>query len=65
MATTILPILTGRGGSDLDDTGYRDRLLTVAPPLLLMLLALLLGIWIPEPLRQILQQAAAMLETAP
>jgi len=61
MATTILPILTGRGGSDLDDSGYRDRLLTVAPPFILMLLSLLLGVWIPAPLRQILQQAAQLL----
>ncbi len=61
MALTILPILTGRGGSDLDDSGYRDRLLTVAPPLALLLVTLLLGIWIPAPLREILDATAAML----
>jgi hydrogenase-4 component F len=61
MTSTILPILTGRDGTDLENTGYRDRFLTVAPPLLLISLTLLLGIWIPEPLQQIIGAAAAML----
>ncbi|HZV81487.1 MAG TPA: proton-conducting transporter membrane subunit [Geobacteraceae bacterium] len=61
MAVTILPILTGRAGSDLDDSGYRDRLLTVAPPLILLLVTLLFGVWIPAPLQEILAAAAAML----
>jgi hydrogenase-4 component F len=65
MATTILPILTGRAGKDLDDSGYRDRFLTVAPPFILMLLALLLGIWIPAPLQTILTDAAALLGARP
>jgi len=65
MASTILPILTGRAGTDLDDSGYRDKLLTVAPPFILMLLAMVLGVWIPAPLQQILTAAAAMLEATP
>jgi len=65
MATTILPILTGRAGKDLDDSGYRDRVLTVAPPFTLMLLALLFGIWIPAPLQTILAEAAALLRAQP
>ena len=43
-------------------TGYRDRVLTVAPPLLLMGVILLLGLWLPVPFRQLLQDAAALLE---
>ncbi len=65
MATTILPILTGRAGKELDDSGYRDRVLTVAPPFILMLLTLLFGIWIPAPLHSILTDAAAMLGAKP
>lgn len=66
MATTILPILSGRGdGKDLDDSGYRDKFLTIMPPLLLMLIALILGIWIPAPLQTILSEAAAMLGAQP
>jgi hydrogenase-4 component F len=66
MATTILPILTGRGDSkDLDDSGYCDRLLTIAPPLLLMVITLILGIWIPAPLQSILAEASAMLGGKP
>lgn len=65
MATTILPILTGRAGKELDDTGYRDRVLTIAPPFILMLLTLLFGLWIPAPLHSILTEAAAMLGAKP
>lgn len=62
MAITIIPILTGRTGSDLDDSGYRDRVLTAGPPLILLLITLLLGVWIPAPVREIITAAAAMLE---
>lgn len=62
MAVTMLPVLTGRVGEGLDDSGYRDGLLTVGPPLFLLLLTLLFGVWVPAPLREILSAAAVMLE---
>jgi hydrogenase-4 component F len=65
MATTILPILNGRDSKDLDDSGYRDKFLTVAPPFILMLMSVLLGVWIPLPLQTILTEAAAMLGAKP
>lgn len=61
MASTILPILTGKAGADNQDSGYRDNFLTVAPPFVLIVLTTILGIWIPEPLRQILADATQLL----
>jgi hydrogenase-4 component F len=61
MASTILPLLTGKAGSDNQDSGYRDNFLTIAPPLVLLVLTTILGIWIPEPLRQILADATQLL----
>jgi hydrogenase-4 component F len=65
MALTVLPILTGRAGDDLDDSGYRDRLLTVGPPLLLLLLTLILGVRMPQPLQEIVAATTALLEVRP
>jgi len=65
MAITMLPILTGKGGKDLDDSGYRDSRLTAGPPLILLLVTLLFGIWIPAPLQEIIAAAAAMLGGQP
>ncbi|ALC15915.1 Ech hydrogenase-like complex, HyfF-like integral membrane subunit [Desulfuromonas soudanensis] len=41
---------------------FKDRFLLVAPPLVLILVVLLLGLYIPEPLRALLQNAANLLE---
>ena len=49
MASTVLPMVMGDEPADLEKTEYRDRCLTVAPPLVLMGLVLLLGLWIPAP----------------
>ncbi|KAF0220531.1 MAG: hydrogenase-4 component [Geobacteraceae bacterium] len=65
MASTVLPLVLGEEPQDLAETDYRDRLLTVAPPLFLMGLVLLFGLWLPAPLMQILQDAARLLEAKP
>jgi len=62
MASTVLPLVMGEAPEGTENTPYRDRLLTVGPPLVLMLLILLLGLWLPEPLRRLLTDAAALLE---
>lgn len=62
MALTVLPMVMGTPRADLDVTDYRDRLLTVGPPLVTMLLLLWLGVWPPETLLQLLRDGAAMLE---
>lgn len=65
MALTVLPMVMGTPRADLDVTDYRDRLLTVGPPLVTMLLLLWLGVWPPETLLQLLRDGAAMLEVRP
>jgi hydrogenase-4 component F len=65
MALTVIPMVMGEPPTDLEDNGYRDRLLTVAPPLVMVLVILLLGIWPPAPLLELLRQAAAVLEVTP
>jgi hydrogenase-4 component F len=65
MAATVLPVVMGKGRQGLEKSGYRDRFLTVAPPLALMLLILMLGLWLPPPFRKLLEAGAALLEVRP
>ncbi len=66
MANTILPMMMGSAPRDAGTVvGYRDQFFTVAPPLLLMAVILILGIWQPESLRQLLHDAAKLLEARP
>jgi hydrogenase-4 component F len=62
MAMTVLPMVMGEAPVDSETTSYRDTVGTVGPPLVLLLLVFLLGIWIPAPLMTLLQDAAALLE---
>ena len=66
MASTILPMMMGSAPRESGTVvGYRDRFFTVAPPLALMVVILVLGIWLPEPLRRLLADGARLLEVAP
>ena len=62
MALTVLPMVMGEAPSDSEATSYRDTILTVGPPLVLLLLAFVLGVWIPAPLMSLLNDASALLE---
>ena len=62
MALTVLPMVMGEAPVDSETTSYRDTIGTVGPPLALLLLVFLLGIWIPAPLMTLLRDAAALLE---
>jgi hydrogenase-4 component F len=61
MASTVLPLVMGKMPEDMEKTPYRDSSHTVLPPLLLMGVVLLLGLWIPAPLQTLLQDAAGLL----
>jgi hydrogenase-4 component F len=61
MASTVLPVVMGKIPTDIDKTPYRDTVHTVLPPLLLMGVVLLLGLWIPAPLQALLREAAGEL----
>ena len=65
MALTVLPMVMGNVPSESEATPYRDSIYTVGPPLGLLLLVLLLGVWIPAPLLELLHEAAQLLEAHP
>lgn len=65
MGSTVLSVTQGVEPEGLPDSGYRESLLMVGPPLLLILLVLLLGLYLPEPMRVFLQEAADLLEVKP
>ncbi len=62
MALTVLPMVMGEAPPDSETTSYRDTLLTVGPPLALLLVVFVLGVWIPAPLMTLLRDASALLE---
>lgn len=66
MGGTVIPVVLGpgmeRNGTAPD---YPERPLTIASPLLLMLLVLCLGIHLPAPLHQLFTDAARLVEAAP
>ena len=62
MALTVLPMVMGEAPASSETTDYRDTIWTVGPPLFLLLLVFLLGVWIPAPLMTLLRDASALLE---
>lgn len=62
MALTVLPMVMGEVPADSEATSYRDTVGTVGPPLVLLMLVFVLGVWIPAPLMALLRDASALLE---
>jgi hydrogenase-4 component F len=65
MTLTVLPMVMGAPPGDIEPTDYQDRLLTVGPPLFMMVVILVLGVWPPEFLVTLLKDGAVMLEVQP
>ncbi len=63
MGSTVLTATQGAASEQIP--AYRDRPLLVISPLCFMLMILVLGVYIPERLQEILHQAAALLEVQP
>jgi hydrogenase-4 component F len=61
MGHTVLEVVQGTPPKDLPDTGYRDRLGTVGPALLLLALVVMLGLYIPPDLDAMIHAAADVL----
>ena len=61
MASTVLPIVLGKIPHDMETTPYRDTPLTILTPLALMGIILMLGLWIPMPMQNLLHEAAGLL----
>jgi hypothetical protein len=65
MGATVLRVVLGRPSAGARETSYRDGLLTCAPIVLLLGLALLFGLHPPDALHTLLDDAARLLETRP
>lgn len=65
MGATVLRVVQGRAPAEVRHTPYHDGLLTAAPVVILMALALLLGLYIPAPLNDLLHNAVRFLEVRP
>jgi hydrogenase-4 component F len=65
MGSTVLRTVQGRAPISSRATAYRDTMLTGLPPLALMALVLLLGLYIPGPLRTLLDDGVRFLEAKP
>ncbi len=65
MSQTVLRVVQGRAPHETANAEYCDGWLTGAPMVLLMLLVLALGLYIPAPLRAMLTDAARFLEGRP
>jgi hydrogenase-4 component F len=65
MGSTILPVLQGRPKAERARTRFRDTPGLTAPLWGALLLALLLGVWVPRPLDSLLTRAASLVEGRP
>ncbi|MBI1783635.1 hydrogenase [Candidatus Sumerlaeota bacterium] len=65
MGAVVLRVAQGHPSVDHHSSSYRDGVLTTLPPLLLMALVLLLGLYIPGPLNALLGDAVRFLEATP
>ncbi len=62
MGATVLAVVQGEPPEPAADTGFRESLVTTGPIFLLLGLVLLLGVFIPAPVNDLLRAAAAYVE---
>jgi len=62
MTLTVVPVVFGTPPKDRERTRYRERALLVVPPLVLLVVLGILGIWLPPPLYRLVNDAAQLLE---
>lgn len=65
MGSTVLSVVFGTPVERKGDTNYRETIMTTGTPLVLLLIILLLGLYLPEPARKLFAEAAALLEVKP
>jgi len=65
MGSTTLTVILGRPPANVNDTSYRDSVLTVGAPLVMLLLVVALGVYLPDPATKLFADAAALLEITP
>jgi hydrogenase-4 component F len=62
MATTVLRVVQGEPSPAAASTRFQDGIGMSVPALLMLVLVLLLGLWVPPPFGQMLKDAAAFVE---
>jgi hydrogenase-4 component F len=62
MALTVLPVVLGEPPKNRERTRYHDTPLLAGPPLVLLILVGIAGIWLPQPLYRLVTEAAALFE---
>jgi hydrogenase-4 component F len=60
MGATVLGIVQGTPPAGMEHPALGDSLLSAAPPLVLLGAVLLLGLWVPAPLRALIDEAALL-----
>ena len=65
MGSTVLAVTLGQPSAKEELSSYRDTLLTVGPPMVMLLLVLMLGLYLPESARKLFADAAALVEVKP
>ena len=61
MGSTVLAVTFGPPSDRANIGEYHDTLLSVGPPLVMLLLVLVLGLYLPEPVRRLLTEAAEVM----
>jgi hydrogenase-4 component F len=62
MSLTVVPVVFGDPPKDRERTRYKETALLVGPPLALLVILAILGIWMPQPLYRLATEAAGLLE---
>lgn len=65
MGSTVLSVVFGSPPEKKGDENYRETLVIAGVPLVMLLIILVLGVYLPEPIRRIFADAAALLEVRP
>jgi hydrogenase-4 component F len=61
MGSTVISVVQGRPSAEAERTIFQDRPLTVLPPLVLMAFVVVLGLYVPGPLRVMIEDAVRYL----
>ncbi len=62
MALTVVPVVFGEPPKNRERTKYHETALLVGPPLVLLIILAVMGLWLPAPLYDLVTQAARLLE---
>ena len=65
MTLTVVPVVFGDPPKNRERTKYHETVLLVGPPLVLLVILAVVGLWLPPPLYRLVTEAAALLEVSP